>query len=99
MTNASLNAKINEVKGEIPNISNLATSTAFTTVENKTPNVSNLVKKPDYNVKIREIENKIATDNYHGKYITTQEFKILRSENFTARLNQTNLASENDIAN
>ena len=37
--------KINEVKGEIPNITNLATTAALTAVENKIPNVSNLVKK------------------------------------------------------
>ena len=34
---------INEVKGEIPRITNLATTAALTTVENKIPNVSNLV--------------------------------------------------------
>ena len=39
---------MNKVKGKIPNISNLATTTtttALTDVENKIPNVSNLVKK------------------------------------------------------
>ena len=41
---AVLNAKRNEVKGKIPNIANLATTTALTDVENKIPNVS-LVKK------------------------------------------------------
>ena len=44
-TNASLNAKINEVKNEMPTITNLATTTALNAVENKIPNVSNLVKK------------------------------------------------------
>ena len=44
-TDASLNAKINKVKGEIPNITNLGTTTALTAVENKIPNVCNLVKK------------------------------------------------------
>ena len=34
-TNASLNAKLNEVKGEMPNITNLATTSALTSVENK----------------------------------------------------------------
>ena len=43
-TNASLNAKINEVKGEIPNITNLDTTTALTPVGSKIPSVSNLVK-------------------------------------------------------
>ena len=43
-TNTSLNAKMNEVKGEIPNITNLATSTGLTAVENKIPSVGNLVK-------------------------------------------------------
>ena len=40
-------------------------------VENKIPNVSNLIKKTDYKTKISEIENKIATDYDHDKYITT----------------------------
>ena len=34
------NAKINEVKGEIPSITNLATKTTYNTVENKIPSVS-----------------------------------------------------------
>ena len=97
-TNPSLNAKINEVKGEIPNITNLATKTALNAVENKIPSVSNLVKKTDYNTKINEIEKKI-TDHNHDKYITTPEFNKLTSENFAARLKQANLASKSDIAN
>ena len=44
-TNASLYAEINEFKGEIPNLTNLATSTALTAVKNKIPNICNLVKK------------------------------------------------------
>ena len=43
----------------IPNINNLATTTALTAVENKIPNVSNLAKKTDYNKKICEIEKKL----------------------------------------
>ena len=39
---------MNEVKTEIPSITNLATNTTLTSVENKIFNVSNLVKKPDY---------------------------------------------------
>ena len=44
-TEITLNPKIIEVKGEIPNITNLSTTTALTAVKNKIPNVSNLVKK------------------------------------------------------
>ena len=57
-TKTTLNAKINEVKGEIPNITYLATTAALTTVENKIPNISNLVKKTDNNSKINEIKKK-----------------------------------------
>ena len=53
------NAKIADIKGKIPDISNLATKTALNTVENKIPDTSGLVKKTDYNTKITEIENKI----------------------------------------
>ena len=42
-TNTSLNAKINEVKGEILSITNLAITTALAAVENKIPNVCNWV--------------------------------------------------------
>ena len=56
-------------------------------------------KRTDYNTQINLIEKKITTDHDHDKYITTQEFNKLTSENFTARLKQANLASKNDIAN
>ena len=58
----------------MPNITNLATTTALTAVENEIPYVRNLIKKTDYNTKISETENKITSDYDHGKYITTQEF-------------------------
>ena len=59
-TTTSLNAKINEVKSEIPIITNLPTNTVLTAVQNKIPSVSNLVKKADYNTKVNEIEKKIT---------------------------------------
>ena len=43
-TNASLIPKINQVKGEIANITKLTTTTALTAVEKKIPGASNLVK-------------------------------------------------------
>ena len=39
------------LKSEIPNITNLVSTTALTAVENKLPNVSILVKKADHNTK------------------------------------------------
>ena len=76
--NASLNAKINVVKGEIPSSTNLATTAVLTDVENKIVNVTDLDNKADYNTKISETEHKITTD--HDKYITTQECKILQQD-------------------
>ena len=52
-------AKITEIEGNIPNISNLATKTALNTIENKILETSNFVKKTDYNTKITEIEGNI----------------------------------------
>ena len=48
---------------------------------------------------ISEIENKIASDHDHDKYITTQKFNNVASANFTARLAQANLAYKSDTAN
>ena len=42
---------MNEIKGEISNITNWAATTALTAAENKIPNVSNFLKKTDYNLK------------------------------------------------
>ena len=47
------------MKKNIPDISNLATKTALTTVENKIPDISNLVMKSDYNTRIAGIKNNI----------------------------------------
>ena len=91
--------KINEVKKERPSITNLAITTDLTAGERQIPNVSNLVQKNGYNTKISEIENKVTTDHDHYKYITTQEFDKLTSENFFARLKQANLVSKSDTAN
>ena len=55
-SNASLNAKVNEVKGEIPSIANLTTTSALANDENRIPNVSDLVKRVDCDAKISEME-------------------------------------------
>ena len=46
-------SKISDIEGEIPNITGLATSTAFTAVENKIPNISNLVRKANSVAKLK----------------------------------------------
>ena len=43
---------MNKVKYKIANITNLATTTAPTTVKNEMPNVRNLVKKSDYSTSV-----------------------------------------------
>ena len=55
------------------------------------------LKKTDYNRKINEIENIVTTQNNNNKYITTQDFTQLTSEDFRAKLTQENLASQTDI--
>ena len=87
------------MKGEIPNITNLATKPSLTAVENKIPNVSNLVKKTDFNTKINDIEKKITDHDHSNKYITTTECNKLTSENFAARLKQANFVKKILIIN
>ena len=96
-TNASFYAKINDVKVEIPNINNLATTIALTPVENKISSVSNLAKKPDYNTKISEIEKKITGHN-HDEYMTTPQFNKFTAKSFDLRLKWENLESKRNIA-
>ena len=50
------------------------------------------------NAKASKIENTITKDHDHDRYITTQEFNKLKSENVAAKLSQANLESKSDIA-
>ena len=56
----------------------------------------NLVKKADCDTKIEDIEEKVS--NY-GKYIISIEFNKLTKENFSERLKQAQLATNNDLNN
>ena len=53
-------------------------------------------KKPDYNTKIGEIENKVNNHN-HDKYITTPEFNTMAETVFNARLSQANVITKTDF--
>ena len=53
--------------------------------------------KSRFNTKISETEDKINNHD-HDNYTTTQEFNKLTADNFTARLKEAKLASQNDIA-
>ena len=58
-TKTTLNVKINEGKGEICNITKLATTSSITAVDNKIASFSNLVKKTDYNTKLMKLKTKL----------------------------------------
>ena len=81
------NAEINEVEGEIPNITYLTTTRGLIIIDMKVTSVSNFVKKS--NPKINEVEKKITDDN-HDKYINTLEFNKFTKENSDLRLKQEN---------
>ena len=91
-----LNAKINQVKNEIPSIANLAATAALnpkiSEAKNIIPNISNLATTT---TDLTAVEYDIAD---HSKYITTPSFNKLTAESFTARLKQASLAIKGDIA-
>ena len=58
-TNATLNAKIDKVKNEIPSINNFAVTAALTSIENGIPNINDQNKKADYNAKLSETKKNI----------------------------------------
>ena len=92
----NFSAKIIEVKGKIPGITGLTTSSALTAVENKIPDVSSLVKKTDYDTKISDTEKKV-TDHDHDKYIITPEFNTMAANVSNARLAQANVITKTDF--
>ena len=78
----------NEVKKEIPSITNLPTTAALTAVENKIPNVSDLVKKLNYDEKASEIQK---------KYFTTSDYNKFTSSNLEAKIRQKNVTNKFDL--
>ena len=53
-------------------------------------------KKIDYDIKITDIEKKLA-DHNHDKYITTPDFNTLATDVFDARLAQANLITKTNF--
>ena len=47
-------SKIDEIKGKIPSITGLSTTTDLSDIKNKIPNISDLVNKTDYDAKIKD---------------------------------------------
>ena len=82
------NAKITELENKIPDISNLATKTALTTVENKILSISN--------TKVTEIENKLNNHN-HDNYIDTSQFNTSATNFFNSKLAQASLITKTDF--
>ena len=81
-TDTTINAKINEIRTEIPIIITLATTAALLTVENKILNVIDLVKKA---LEISEMEK---------KYFTAKSNK---SNTFDAKRTRKKLINEYDL--
>ena len=62
------NAKIADIEGKTPDVTNLATKAALTAVENKIPNVSRLPTKAE----LTAIENKISdVSKFEAKTVLT----------------------------
>ena len=84
------NAKITEIEGKIPSVSDLAINTALTTVENKIANISSLVKKTGITQKLKRNLLIIIMISI----FKTPEFSTLAADVFKARLAQANLVTK-----
>ena len=80
-------SSINEFKVEIPNITNLATTAVFSTVENKIPAHSNYINTLEFNkLEKRDFNNKLNNSNKKvtpnkAKYIVVgDEFKKMQDK-------------------
>ena len=76
------NAKIKQIKGDIPIITGLATTTSLNAVNIKMPGVSNLVaKKRNYNAKISDVQSKYFTTSNYNKFTNSILDAKKRSKN------------------
>ena len=82
------NAKITEIEGKIPDISNVVTKTVLTTVENKIPDVSGLATKVEFDAidgKIPKITGLISKSD-HDKDISKIKNNYITNYVLTSRL-------------
>ena len=70
---------MNEIKGRIPNITALATTSALNVVKNELHNILDLVKKASFDTKISDIES---------KYFATSDYNKLTNDILDARIKE-----------
>ena len=87
------NAKITEIEGKIPSVSDLAINTGLTTVENKIANISSLVKKTGITQKLLKLKRNLLIIIMISIF-KTPEFSTLAADVFKARLAQANLVTK-----
>ena len=99
-TSAFLNTKINEVKGEIPSITNLTTTAALTAIENKIPNISDLIKKADIDAEIKDMKGKYLTKSDYNQFtnnILDQKITAIMLGNESGLNEKKTLATKEEI--
>ena len=70
---------MNEIKGRIPNITALATTSALNVVKNELHNIIDLVKKANFDTKISDTES---------KYFATSDYNKLTNDILDARIKE-----------
>ena len=75
-TNAILNTKLNEIKGQVLSITNLSTPTALTAVGNKISDPSKCITTPEFNTLIAETlkQANLATKDYISDFVKKTDF-------------------------
>ena len=102
-----LKTKVNNLKKKTPDLTALIHINQYNTdkqnlekqigdVNEELQDTSDLVTATVLNAKISKAQYKIIDDS---KYITTQEFNKLTTENLTIRLKQAGFVNENDFNN
>ena len=62
------NSAINDIKGDIPSVTCLATNTALNRFKNKIPGISDLAKKTNYDAKTKDFESKYFTSSDYNTF-------------------------------
>ena len=57
-----LNAKVTQIEGKIPDVSNLATNSALIAVENKISNVASLITKTYFDAELKKVSDRVTSN-------------------------------------
>ena len=89
--------ELTAVENKIPDVSGLATASALTAVENKIPDITSLITKTDFDVKLKNISDRVTNNKSKGLLLDNELKKLKTLIDSTAKIKFDEVQKENSF--